>query len=300
MDIYDRGTSLDADNAFATMMRTISNIWQPFISEGAGAFPVADTTSAIVGNQPDQTSTVFSKNTVSSHRFFTEVYITGDTMLETTRVKGADSITVRKKIVQNELINIGSLLVLPRPMIRYSNAFSRDADILTKANLSRPFRCQLWRILQPRSLVQANYVSPTNGAGLSVSNKRIQSYAPEGVEEFREFVEAFVPSPSAMFTEYGEPGYSVFSCILNLRPFLLNTANVDVDCTALMALAVNEGITAWTTKKGEAICFPIRKLYLIYAFTLLDSGGLPSASTLLPFSFLSRITVWIFRNRISL
>ena len=88
MEIYERGTSLDADNAFATMVRSVSNIWQPFLSKGKSAFPVGSGISAVVGNQPDQVSTVFSQNTISSHRFFTERYIAGDTMLENCQTKG--------------------------------------------------------------------------------------------------------------------------------------------------------------------------------------------------------------------
>ena len=252
MDIYERGTSLDADNAFAAMMRSVSSIWQPFLSDRKEAFPIASSISTVVGNQPDQMSTVFSENTIGSRRFFTERYITGDTVLETTKLKGGDSKTVRKQIVENERISIDSFIVLPVPVIQHSNLFCRNTDILTKADLScTPF--SLWRLLHTQSIVQPSYVSETNGSKLSLSHKTTQSYAPEGGESFAEFVDTFTPSPAGMFAEYSEPGYSVFSCITNLAPFLLDTANVDTDATALMAVAVKEMIGLWTAKRAQHI-----------------------------------------------
>ena len=39
MNAYERGTSIDADNSFATMMRGLSDIWQPFVNSGREYLP---------------------------------------------------------------------------------------------------------------------------------------------------------------------------------------------------------------------------------------------------------------------
>ena len=172
IDQYERNDTGSELNKYAFLQKELNPYLTPFSVPDNKADVILETKvnttiTALVDNIPDFVSSVNGHDTFSyansmykteraktvlRKKFALQTYNTGSTGLEMTKMRGENPIIKRKKLTQDETIDIKSLMTLPEPTLRFSRINLSSTNMLEKANMNLHF-LNYWQLLKDHTHV---------------------------------------------------------------------------------------------------------------------------------------------------
>jgi hypothetical protein len=240
------------DNKYAYLLKSLNPFFTPFTDPAYKEYKIATKNvntniTAIIDNLSDFYSSVVKNDSIKRRRFVIQEYNLGLTRLETTKVKGGDTIINRKQVTQNDTITLKSLVTLPEESVRFSRINLPSTDIMIKSNLNMHF-LNYWELLRNKTNVQTTIVDkidePVNYETikfLKTCREYILDETIQDENQYRNFLEAVVPTTRTLFklvSPYMNGKLSVHEVLNYLEPFMI----YQQDLTFMQYQEINEFI----------------------------------------------------------
>jgi len=193
--------------------------------------------NTVIDNLEDLYSSIYSNNAVRTRRFVIQKYISGLEKLDTIDSTSSKMVTVRTRLVKNEIMDIKSYLFLPEPVIRFSKVNLPGTSILDKANLNLNF-LNYWQLLRKSTKVNTNFIDNVDNEiefneqnyANSIS-QYILNLGPDSPnysmdETYNKFVRNIIPKTRVLFNlmkKYITGKLSIVEVVSYLEPFLIYT-----------------------------------------------------------------------------
>jgi len=192
--------------------------------------------NTIIDNLTEMYSSIFSSNAVRSRRFVITKYNLANSKLDTIDSNGANLVTIRTNISNNDIMSIKSLITLPEPVIRFSKINLPGTTILDKANLNLLF-LNYWELLKKKTHVnnifidnletnigfnEQNFVDSIKNYVLNLSYDDIKGMTK--AEIYEKFVKMIIPKTKVLFNlmkKYINGKLSIVDVVSYLEPFLV-------------------------------------------------------------------------------
>lgn len=234
-DIYDK--FLENDNSenekkYVNLERKMSNYCKPYSNptythDVIITKPVKTNLLAVVNNLEDFKSSAIDKQMLTQKRFLLQTYLTGKTMLETTKKRASVNVK-RVSIVPDEDISIKSILTLPEPTVRFSRINLPGTDIITRSNLNNNF-LNYWLLLKEKTIV-STVITDENQLYLDENNylKQTTEYLPdfskEDSKDYEKYLDSIVPKTRILFNlikKYITNNLSIYEVLKYMEPFMV-------------------------------------------------------------------------------
>ena len=232
----------------------------------------------IVNNYGQFNSTVISKETNNVASFLIQKYNMGIQKLKSIEMKNGKKFFLRDNLMKNDKASIKSFIVMPEPVIRYSQVDLPGTNILMRSQLSQ-HSLQFFRFLKKGTDIAQHVVSDLKteidyyNVDVNEENIRMEddtrvhflSKMTEYIlddtlnEEWnkgKDFVNAIIPKTRTMiriFRKYISEKLTVVDIIKTLEPFMIYSENITYGQFKEIRAIINKQIEVYNTKKKENI-----------------------------------------------
>ena len=234
-DIYDKfleNDSSENEKKYIHLERKLSDYSKPYSNptythDVIITKPVKSNLLAVVNNLEDFKSSAIDKQMLTQKRFLLQTYLTGKTMLETTK-KNATTSVKKISIVPDEDISIKSILTLPEPTVRFSRINLPGTDIITRSNLNNNF-LNYWLLLKEKTIV-STVITDEKQLYLDENNylKQTTEYLPdlskEDSKDYEKYLDSIVPKTRILFNlikKYITNNLSIYEVLKYMEPFMV-------------------------------------------------------------------------------
>jgi hypothetical protein len=255
-DTYNENDVPDGENKYIYLLRSLQPFLTPYDNPNdpdtyLTSKQVQTSITAVVDNLEEFYSSVSKNDDIRRKRFLMQVYSLGQNMLHSTRGKNGDIVISERKVTNNDVLTMKSILTLPEPIVRFSHINLPATNILDKTNLNIHF-LSYWRILQKTSIVNTKFVSNLteqmnhdedtylNGITEYVLDPSIKEE-----ETYDKYLNTIVPKTRVLFNlikSYIKGGLSVYGILQYLEPFMIYQKDISFKQYEVFVLFINERI----------------------------------------------------------
>ena len=191
-------------------------------------------------SEPNSANKRAQKRPVGQKRFALQMFNTGSTGLEMTKMRGENPIIKRNNITPNETIQLKSLLTLPEPTVRFARVNLMEATLLEKANLNMHF-LNYWQLLRDNTHVAKTIITDLtkpyeHEAERFLKDVKQFSVVPDLLPEdpsasdtYNKFLETIIPKTKFLFNlikPYLVGKLSITDILTYLEPFMIYQADL--------------------------------------------------------------------------
>lgn len=190
---------------------------------------VNDNFNVAIDNLEDIYSSIAVGSDIKRKRFFITKYNLGLTKLVIKDKKGSKIFTEIKKLTNNDIVNIKSIMTLPLPIINYSFIQLPGTNILNKSNLNL-HTLQYWRFLNKQTnfnKVIVNNFDKELDSGFDYTKKITNFILNETIDEenkYEKFLNTVIPKSRKIFEKNKKnikEIYSIYSIVKTFEPYLV-------------------------------------------------------------------------------
>ena len=254
VDQYNSGNVPEQDNKYAYLLKAFKPYLTPFENNfqrddedenPLAIIKVNTNISAIVDNLGDFFSSVLESgkdiSNIKRRRFVMQEYKMGLTGLDVKKFRGGESEITRKKITDNDVMVLKSLLILPGITVQFSRINMPCSSILLKANLNRHF-LNYWQLLDNKTKIDVNTINNFNTSVYTntteifknITEMALDTTARAGVEKnkiYENYLNTVVPNTPFLFNlikPYISENLSVYNVLNYLEPFMIYIEDVSI------------------------------------------------------------------------
>ena len=219
----------DGESKLAFLMSNLQQYMTPFDSPNNTDQclfnkTVHDNIEGVVDTLEDFYSSVAKGDVVRRKRFLIQKYDLGLTSTSYQDQKDGLSKPITSKVTNNDKMCVTGVLMLPEPVIRFSQIQLPATSILTKAQLNMHF-VRYWNLLNESSSVRSETVlNDDSSVGETQPTSFTQNQAFLGSGDPESFFEKVIPRTRQVFDimrKYIQGSLSLPSVIHHLQPFLI-------------------------------------------------------------------------------
>ena len=222
----------------------------------------------IVGTMDNFNSSVYKEEFQRAQRkYVIQKYNLGITKLSVNYDEAGKKVFIRSKMTPNDEISVKSLLMLPEPVVKYSQIDLPGTNIMIKTHLSQ-MHLDMSRVLNSKTNINETVVSDltkeinyesfekdTNVAFLSeVKDFSLDVTLNSETNKFHKFLNAIIPQSRTiihLFKKYINDKLSLVDICRELEPFMIYTNNLVYGQYNEIRFFIKERINEYYTKLAE-------------------------------------------------
>ena len=205
---------------------------------------VQDNIDAVVDNLSDFYSTVYNDSNIKRTKYLIQRYNIGTNKLQERTLKSGKTIFERVPLTENDTMHVKSFMMLPKPIIKFSEISLPTSKIINKANLHENYLL-LFKLLRKNTKITSHVIDDLtkeykygneynifegiNEFILDANVAERMEYMDEN-ERFQRFLEIIIPKTETIFKiyrKYIKHQYSLIGIVQKLEPFMVYSKDVN-------------------------------------------------------------------------